>query len=277
MKKVDLHCHSTVSDGLLSPADLVRRAAAKGVGLLALTDHDDVSGLAEARAAADECGMGFLNGVEVSVTWNEHTIHIVGMRIDPGRPELAEGLAAIRRGRAERALRIAQALGEAGFAGALEGAARQAGNAAIIGRTHFARYLVEQGVARDVKTVFQHYLVRGKPGYVRHQWASLEEALGWIHAAGGVAVIAHPARYRVGRNELRALVTEFKERGGEAVEVACGGHSAEQVREFGNLARHFGLLASSASDFHGPGESYADLGAVPDLPEGLVPVWRDLV
>ncbi len=276
MKKVDLHCHSTVSDGLLPPAAVVRRAAANGVELLALTDHDDVSGLAEARAAAAECGIGFLDGVEISVTWNDRTYHIVGLAIDPDSSPLREGLAGIRRGRQERAVRIAEALAQAGIAGALEGAARYAENASIIGRTHFARYLVERGAARDVKTVFERYLVRGKPGYTPHRWAALEEALAWVHAAGGVAVLAHPARYRIGRDELRRLIAEFKERGGEAMEVACGAHTTEQVHEFANLARRYGLMASSASDFHGPGESYADLGAVPDLPDDLVPVWRNL-
>lgn len=276
--KIDLHCHSNVSDGLLPPAEVVRRAAANGVELLALTDHDDVSGLAEARAAAEEYCITFLDGVEISISWGEDTsFHIVGLGIDPRCRELVEGLAAIRSGRDGRAVRIAEALREAGIPGALAGASRFAEKSTIIGRAHFARYLVEQGISPDVKTVFDHYLAKGKPGYVPHQWATLEDALAWIHGSGGVAVIAHPARYRVSRDELRRFIAEFKERGGEAIEVACGAHSMELVHEFANVARHYGLMASSASDFHGPGESYADLGVVPPLPDGLVPVWRDLI
>lgn len=276
--KVDLHCHSNVSDGLLPPAEVVRRAAANGVELLALTDHDDVSGLAEARAAAEECRIGFLDGVEISISWEEDiSFHIVGLGIDPHHRELLAGLAAIRSGRDGRAVRIAEALREAGIPGALEGASRFAAKSAIIGRAHFARYLVEQGIAPDMKSVFDRYLAKGKPGYVPHQWATLEEALSWIHGAGGVAVIAHPARYRVSRAELRRFIAEFKARGGDAMEVACAAHSMELVHEFAALARHFGLMASSASDFHGPGESYAELGVVPPLPDGLVPIWKNLI
>ncbi len=277
MKVVDLHCHSTVSDGLLAPAEVVHRAVANGVDLLALTDHDDVAGLAEARAMAEELKLAFLNGVEVSVSWRETTIHIIGLRIDPSHPALFAGLAALRAGRDGRAERIAQALEKAGIPGALEGALRHAKNATIVSRAHFARYLVEQGVASDVKSVFDYYLAQGKPGYVPHHWVTLEQALGWIHGAGGVAVIAHPIRYRMSRPELREFIAEFKERGGEAMEVACGAHTPEHVRECAALARQFGLKASSASDFHGAGESYADLGRVPTMPDGLVPVWKGLV
>ncbi len=277
MKVVDLHCHSTISDGLLPPAEVVRRAVTNGVDLLALTDHDDVAGLGEARATAEELGLAFLDGAELSVSWRDTTIHIVGLRLTPDHPALLAGLAALRAGRDSRAERIATALEKAGIPGALEGALRHAKNATIVGRAHFARYLVEQGVASDVKSVFDHYLVAGKPGYVPHHWITLNEALNLIHGAGGVAVIAHPIRYRISRSALREFIAEFKERGGAAMEVACGAHTPEHIRECAALARHFGLKASSASDFHGPGESYADLGRVPTMPDGLVPIWKELV
>jgi len=277
MNKVDLHCHSTISDGTLPPADVVRRAVANGVDLLALTDHDDIAGLAEARATAEELGLPFLNGAELSVSWRDTTIHIVGLRLDTTNEGLISGLATIRSGRDARAELIGKALDEVGVFGAHEGALRYAKNSTIIGRAHFARYLVEKGFAKDVKSVFDHYLVQGKPGYVSHEWASLEEALSWIHGAGGVAVIAHPVRYRISRDTLREFITEFKERGGDAIEVACGAHTAQQVQECAGFARHFGLMASSASDFHGPDESYADIGVMPQMPDGLVPVWKNLI
>lgn len=276
--KADLHSHSSVSDGLLAPAEVARRAAACGLELWALTDHDDVAGLAEARAAAEACRLRVLDGCEISVSWGEEaSFHVVGLGIDPAHPPLVAGLKAIREGRDGRARRIAAELEKVGIPGAYEGAARHAGRSSRLGRAHFARFLVEQKIAPDVKRVFDHYLARGKPGYVPHVWATLEQALAWIAGAGGVAVLAHPLRYRVGREELHTFLGEFKDRGGRGIEVACGGHSPQEVQECARLARYFGLQASVASDFHGPGESYADLGMTPPLPEDLVPVWRDLV
>ncbi len=272
----DLHCHSLVSDGLLAPAEVVRRAAANGAQLLALTDHDDLSGLPEARAAAADRGIRLVNGVEISVTWDDTTIHVVGLGIDADDAALNRGLEGIRRGRQARAGAIAQALEQAGIPGALEGAARHAHNARLIGRSHFARYLVECGMARDVRQVFEHYLVKGKPGYVTHRWASLSEALDWITGAGGMAVVAHPGRYRLSRAQLQRLFGDFRDLGGTAIEVLAGCHNPDQVREFANVARRFGFLASAASDFHGPGESLQDVGALPPLPEDLSPVWHNL-
>ncbi len=276
--KADLHCHSNVSDGLLPPAEVARRAADRGVQLLALTDHDDIAGLAEARAAAEECGLRFLDGSEISVSWRDDaSFHLVGLAIDPANAELVAGLKAIRDGRDGRAHRIAAELEKVGIHGAYAGAARHAGKASIISRAHFARFLVEGKISPDVKSVFDHYLAKGKPGYVPHEWASVEDALRWIGNAGGVAVLAHPLRYRVGRDALRVFIGEFKERGGQGIEVACGAHTPEEVHECARLARHFGLRASVASDFHGPGESYADLGMVPELPPDLTPIWDDLI
>lgn len=278
MLDYDLHCHSTVSDGLLTPTELVARAAERGVKTLALTDHDDVDGLAEAARAAAGHGIEFINGVEISVSWNAHTLHIVGLHIDPAFPPLVEGLRGIRSGRGKRAELMAQSLARCGIGGALEGAYRYTANPDIIGRTHFARYLVETGHSKDVASVFKRYLVKGKPGYVPHQWASLQDAINWIRGAGGIAVLAHPGRYTAGRKAmgkaaLRELFGEFKALGGQGVEVVTGSHTPPQYAEFARYATEFGLLSSCGSDYHGPGESYRDLGRLPDLPMECKPVW----
>jgi len=274
----DLHCHSTVSDGLLAPADLVRRAHENGVELLALTDHDELGGLGAARAMADELGLRFVDGAEVSISWgDDQTVHIVALGIDPANPALVEGLRQVRSGRDARAGRMAAELDRVGIHGAYEGALRHAGNPALVSRSHFARYIVEQGHAKDVKSVFDHWLARGKPGYVQHAWATLEDALRWIDGAGGVAVIAHPGRYRLSAAERRELFSAFKDLGGRGIEVLSGSHKDDEVREFSRIAREFGFFASRGSDFHGPGESWVDLGRMPDLPEDLTPVWSQLV
>lgn len=273
----DLHCHSTVSDGLLAPAEIVRRAHANGVDLLALTDHDELGGLDEARAAAGQLGLRFVDGVEISITWGDDaTVHIVGLDIDPGHAALIAGLAQVRSGRDERAVRMGEELGKVGIHGAYQGALQFVGNPALVSRSHFARYIVSAGHAADVKTVFDHWLAKGKPGYVAHSWATLAQALDWVHGAGGVAVLAHPSRYRLSNKELRQLLVEFRDLGGEGIEVLSGSHSDEEVREIARYAREFGFLASRASDFHGPGESRIDLGKLPQLPDGLTPIWEML-
>ncbi len=273
----DLHCHSTVSDGLLSPAAVVRRAQDNGVELLALTDHDELGGLAEARAIADEIGLRFVDGVEVSISWgDDQTVHILGLGIDPANTALLAGLHQVRSGRDSRAGRMAAELDKVGIHGAYEGALRHAGNPALVSRSHFARYIVEQGHVKDVKSVFDHWLAKGKPGYVEHSWATLEDALRWIVGAGGTAVIAHPGRYRLSSVERRQLFVAFKDLGGRGIEVLSGSQKDEEVREFSRIAREFGFLASRGSDFHGPGESWIDLGKMPDLPEDLTPVWSQL-
>ena len=273
----DLHCHSTVSDGLLAPADVVRRAKDNGVELLALTDHDEVGGLAEARATADEIGLRFVDGVEISISWgDDQTVHILGLGVDPGNAELQQGLHQVRSGRDSRAGRMAAELDKVGIHGAYEGALRHVGNPALVSRSHFARYIVEQGHARDVKSVFDHWLAKGKPGYVEHSWATLEDALRWIVGAGGTAVIAHPGRYRLSKAERKYLFASFKDMGGCGIEVLSGSQKDDETLEFSRLAREFGFLASRGSDFHGPGESWIDMGKLPDLPEGLTPVWSRL-
>ncbi|MBI5721972.1 MAG: PHP domain-containing protein [Burkholderiales bacterium] len=272
----DLHSHSFVSDGTLAPEAVAARAAEGGVQLWALTDHDEVSGQQRAREAALDLGMGWVGGVEVSVSFAGETVHIVGLGIDPECELLRAGLAATRAGRRERARQMADGLAQAGIAGAFEGALRHVGNPDLISRTHFARYLVECGVCAHTHEVFKRYLTEGRPGYVPHQWARLGDAVAWIRGAGGVAVIAHPGRYKFSANEEYALFTEFIAHGGAAVEVMTGSHSnAEQLR-FADAAVEFDLLASRGSDFHSPEESRTALGALPDLPGRLKPVWEAL-
>jgi predicted metal-dependent phosphoesterase TrpH len=271
----DLHCHSTASDGLLAPAEVVRRAAKNGVDVLALTDHDELCGLAEARAQAATLGLRFIDGVEVSITWSGGTIHVVGLKIDPDNRQLQQGLHAIRQGRAERAKKMAQDLARVGIPGSLEGAYAYVENPNLIGRTHFARFLAEKRYVSDVKSAFQHYLVSGKPGYVPHQWATLDEALAYIKAGGGIPVVAHPGRYKLTRTEMRKFLGEFRDGGGAGIEVITSSHTPEQFLEYAILAKEFGFLASRGSDFHGPGESRVDLGKLPDLAADLKPVWHD--
>lgn len=269
----DLHCHSTASDGALAPAQVVRRAAERGVSLLALTDHDQLGGLPEARAAAAACGIELVEGVEVSVTWRGITVHVVGLRVDPLDRALQAGLEHVRGGRRRRAQKIGEALAAAGIEGGFEGALALAENPAMVSRTHFARFLVQQGVAEDTRAVFKRFLVEGKPGYVPHQWCQLADALRWIRGAGGIAVLAHPGRYGLSAAAMGELLEEFKAGDGAAIETVTGSHSRGQYREFSELARHYGLAVSRGSDFHGPDEG-AELGSLPALEASLTPVWR---
>ena len=273
--KFDLHCHSNVSDGLLSPEEVAARAKANGVDVWALTDHDELGGVARARAAAKALGMHYVAGVEISVTWAGQTVHIVGLRVDETNRTLLDGLYATRNGRERRAHEIAGELEKAGICGTFEGALKHVGNPDLISRTHFARYMVEAGHCCDTKEVFANYLTEGKPGYVPHRWATLKESVDWIRGAGGVAVIAHPGRYKYTQTQFGALFDEFKQLGGAAIEVNTGSHTPEQYEEYAQIARSYGFLASMGSDFHGPGESRVDLGALPPLPKGLTPVWHD--
>jgi predicted metal-dependent phosphoesterase TrpH len=276
---VDLHFHSQASDGLLPPDEVARRAVARGVGMLALTDHDETSGLAAARAAVESVAESvaeaarFIDGVEISTEWGGVQVHVVGLDFDTRDAALNAGLASIRAGRVERAQRMSAELESHGISGGFAGAMRYARNPNLIGRSHFARYLVEIGLRPDLRGVFDSFLVPGKPGYVDHRWATLAEAVGWILGAGGVAVLAHPGRYRFSRQELRNLLDEFKGLGGQAIEVVSGSHSPEHFIEFSRLAREYGFLASCGSDFHGPEESYVDIGGNAPLPGDVTPVW----
>ena len=270
----DLHCHSVVSDGTLTPEALAARAAANGVELWALTDHDEVGGQERAAAAAKACGIRYVCGVEISVTFLNQTVHIVGLGVDPDNTALRAGLTATRGGRTARARDMAAELARVGIPGVFEGALKYVGNPELISRSHFARYLVEAGICPDTNSVFRKYLAAGKPGYVPHRWASLADAVGWITGAGGVAVIAHPARYKFSANEEFALFTEFKGHGGAGVEVVTGSHTSAEYLTYGAAATDYGLAASRGSDFHSPDESHTDLGSLPYLPGALTPVWE---
>jgi len=260
---------------VLTPAAVVARAAERGVDVLALTDHDDTGGLAEAGVAANRSGIKLIPGAELSVSWETSTLHIIALGIDPANAVLLEGLATVRSGRAARAQRIADSLAEAGIRGAYQGAMKYVTSERLISRTHFARYLVEAGYANEVKDVFKRFLTTGKPGYVAHDWATLSQAVDWIRVAGGQSVLAHPGRYKISNNAMRRLLREFTDIGGDAIEVLSPSHTPAQYTEFATYARVFGLRASAGSDFHGPAESAMDLGDLPDLPAGVVPVWKD--
>ena len=270
----DLHCHSVVSDGTLTPEALAARAKANGVQLWALTDHDEVGGQERAIASAKALDMKYLTGVEISITFAGKTVHIVGLGFDHTNTDLVQGLRNTRGGRAERAKEMSEGLAKVGIHGAYEGALKYAGNHELISRTHFARFLVESGVCKDTSEVFRKYLTENKPGFVPHRWASLENAVNWITGAGGVAVIAHPARYGFTANEEFALFTEFINHGGRGVEVITGSHSSADALQYADTALEFNLAASRGSDFHSPDESHTDLGTLPWLPGQLKPVWE---
>ena len=272
--RFDLHAHSTASDGTLSPAQLMQRAHGAGVEVMALTDHDTLEGLSEAAAAAQPLGLEFVPGVEVSVSWRGITVHIVGLGVAPDSEVLQCGLSGLREFRDWRAEEIGRRLAKSGIDGAFAGA-RALSNGRLISRTHFARFLVNSGHAPDVRAVFRKFLVNGKPGFVSGQWAELEDAVRWIRQAGGQAVIAHPARYRLTRGKLRQLIGEFAEVGGAALEVVSGSHSRDDYFTMAHHARDFGLLASAGSDYHGPEHPWIELGRLPELPDGCKAIWKD--
>ncbi len=270
----DLHCHSVVSDGTLTPEALAARASGNGVELWALTDHDEVGGQARALAAAKDNGMRYLTGTEISITFVGQTVHIVGLGFDADNEDLRQGLKQTRGGRKERAMEMSDGLAKVGIRGAYEAALKFVGNPELISRTHFARFLVESGVCKETNEVFRKYLTEGKPGFVPHRWATLKDAVTWITQAGGMAVIAHPARYKFTPNEEFALFTEFKAHGGQGVEVVTGSHTPAEYLSYAAMAKEFGLAASRGSDFHSPDESHTELGTLPFLPGELTPVWE---
>ncbi|MCG6975279.1 MAG: PHP domain-containing protein [Acidiferrobacterales bacterium] len=272
-KTFDLHSHTLRSDGVLTPTELVQRAADKGVDVLALTDHDVTDGIAEATAAAGQAGIELIPGVEVSVSWEGRTIHVVGLAIDPANPELDRGLAQLRAMRNERGREIGKRLERAGVENAHAGASEYA-HGEILSRTHFARFLVDRGYAADVGKAFRDYLRKGKAGYVRNDWVSLETGVRWIRAAGGTAVIAHPGRYKMSAGAMRRMLGEFRESGGHGVEVVCGNYNAAEAERFARLAREFDLLSSCGSDFHGPEQHWLELGKLAPFPAGCIPVWE---
>ncbi|MGH8492037.1 MAG: PHP domain-containing protein [Moraxellaceae bacterium] len=275
MPLVDLHCHSLCSDGALSPADLVARAAAAGVDMLALTDHDCVGGVPEAEEAAREHGLRLLPGLELSTSWQGHSVHIVGLGVDIAHPLLVAGLSRQQAARAERGRAIAEKLEKHRMPGAWEGALALAGNDPDrVSRTHFSQWLLAQGKVNNLQAAFDKWLGAGKPADVPMPWMDMPEALALIHAAGGTAVLAHPGRYPLSRTKMRSLITAFAEAGGEAMEVATATEKPDMVRYLGQLSVQFGLEASQGSDFHGPHMPWIQLGRFPALPVGCKPVWQ---
>ena len=268
-----MHNHSTFSDGLLSPTQLIELAARTGVDAIALTDHDTTDGLDEAAAAAKRMGIQFVPGVEISVSWGATTLHVVGLQVDPAAKRLAGGLESIREGRFGRAQRISAALDSLGIEGTFEAALALAENKSMLGRTHFARHLAETGRVKDIQAAFDKYLAKGKPAYVPHRWASLEDAVGWIRASGGVAVLAHPGRYDLKPMMRHEMLADFKRLGGAAIEVVTGSHRPEQYALWQREALEHGFLASRGADYHGPGESPIEPGRLPALHASLTPVW----
>jgi hypothetical protein len=273
LENFDLHNHSTCSDGLLSPTQLIELATRTGVDAIALTDHDTTDGLAEAGRAAREAGIAFVPGVEISVSWGATTLHVVGLQVDPASADLAQGLRSIRDGRFGRAQRIASELERLGFPGTLEGALELAGNEARLSRSHFARHLVRCGAVKNAQLAFDKYLGNGKPAYVAHRWATLENAVSWIRAAGGTAVLAHPGRYDLKPMMRHEMLGEFRAYGGEAIEVVTGSHRPEEYATWQRVALEHGFLASRGADYHGPGESACEPGRLAPLHASLTPVW----
>lgn len=274
---IDLHCHSHYSDGVLTPSALAQRAHANGVQVWSLTDHDELAGQKEGRDAAQALGMQFITGVEISVSWANQTVHILGLNVDAENQVLNNALDGIQTARTNRALQLAQRFDSLGVTGSYEGALKYAANPKLLSRTHFARFLLEQGVCKSMQEVFDRYLGDGKPAYTRIHWSRLADAVGWIRGAGGRAVIAHPGRYAYTATQSGALFDEFKQLGGEGIEVVTGSHRPDQYREYAEVARYYGFLASRGSDFHAPSESKVDLGMLPSLPSDLLPVWHDWV
>lgn len=267
---IDLHSHSTASDGTLSPNELVKRAFENGCSVLALTDHDCIDGLVEANFTANQYGMKFVSGVELSVSWKSYTLHIVGLDFDETNDNLINGLENIRKGRINRAMKISEELEKVGIKNAFDGAKQYCENIDMISRTHFARFLVEQKICNDIDDVFNHYLVKGKPGYVPHYWISLKEAIDLIIGAGGIAIIAHPARYKMTDDDFKELINEFINYGGTGIEAISGRHSLEENEKYLNIAKEYKLFVSCGSDFHQPSSNkYREIGNTICIPDDV--------
>ncbi|MGR9051935.1 MAG: PHP domain-containing protein [Gammaproteobacteria bacterium] len=269
----DLHCHSTASDGALTPTALVERANSLGVTSLALTDHDTTAGLAEARKATRAIGITLIPGIELSASWNEQCVHIVGLGIDPENPALKNGCVKIHDVRIERAERMSHKLEKKRIYGAFDAVVNAAGEG-MITRTHFADFLVSHQHVSTQQEAFDRFLGRGKPAYVATEWTELEQAVAWITGAGGVAVLAHPLRYQFTATRLRKLLTNFKDVGGQGIEVVCGRNDPEDIRISAGYARQFALAGSVGSDFHNPEYEWIELGRLSPLPESVTPVWQ---
>lgn len=271
---IDLHCHSNVSDGELSPTEVVKQAAKNGCTLLALTDHDHTGGLFQARETARLLGIRFINGVEISVTWRGRNIHLVGLDFDEDCVVLQDLLHTLRQGRIERLQKMSDKLHKLGIVGAFDGAMARATNPEMVSRTHLADFLVEEGQARNKQQAFKKFLGEGKSAYVAHEWTSLKTAIDAIKAANGLAVIAHPMRYDISATARRNLFSEFKQLGGEAIEVHSGNATWGDCLNYTQQANQYGFFASCGSDFHRLNDfSGGTLGKSPTLPEQAKPIW----
>lgn len=269
----DLHCHSSASDGALAPAELVRRAAAKGVTSLALTDHDTTAGLDDAKLSAEQQGIKLIPGIEISTTWENKCFHIVGLNFDPDNQNLQQGLSGIQAIRQERAKKIAEKLSKKKIHGAYEAVTEAAGTG-MITRIHFAEFLLQNNHVASIQDAFDKYLAQGKPAYVSTQWADLDTALGWLNDAGGVAVLAHPLRYNMTNTWIKRFLTSFKNSGGQSIEVVTGNTNTDEIHRSSKYAQQFSLYGSVGSDFHSPANTWVELGKLAPLPKSIRPVWE---
>lgn len=268
-----MHSHTHFSDGILSPEALVARAEEQGVAVLAITDHDTIAGLEIAHKAATECGITLINGIEFSSQWGKGGVHIVGLGVDVHSHALRDAVKFQDHARINRALAIAERLAKAGFPDALSGAQVFAGEATL-GRPHFAQYLVSIGAVKNINAAFKKYLAAGKPADVKYQWPLMPQVIAWIHAAGGRAVLAHPAKYELTRTKMCALIADFAQAGGDAVEVVSGIQAAGMTDDLAKIVNARGLYASCGSDFHMPNQPWQELGRFTPLPPSVKPVWE---
>ncbi len=272
-RQYDLHCHSTASDGELTPVELVKHAVECGVDVLALTDHDVTDGLSAAAEEARRHDLEFISGVEISANWNGNLIHIVGLNFDVENSQLQDGLAGLREQRTERAAEMARLLTKAGMPGSLEGA-QSFSSGQILSRTHFAQFLLQAGHIKTMQEAFDRYIGAGKPAYVAAEWTSLKQAVDWITAAGGQAVIAHPGRYKLSATKLRQLIEAFKAAGGKGLEVISGKQDINMTRNLADYIIRYQLFASVGSDYHGPSQVWRNMGKMPTIPKGCQPIWN---
>jgi len=272
-EKYDLHCHSTASDGTLSPTEVVERAQQQGVTSLALTDHDTINGQAEAAEAARKNNINFIPGIEISTTWENKCFHIVGLNIDPENQSLISNISQLQELRTERAKKIAYKLEKRRVPNAYEAVVKMA-KGGMITRAHFANFLLENNYVNTNQQAFDRYLGKGKTAFVSTVWADLHETVGWINQAGGTAVVAHPLRYKLTASWMRRFLSAFKEVGGQGIEVITGRSSAEEIRKSLAFANQFQLSASVGSDFHTPANQWVELGRLAPLPENTQAVWE---
>ncbi len=270
--KYDLHCHSTASDGALNPTELVQRAKEHGVDALSLTDHDSTAGIAEAKRCAESVNIQLIPGIELSSTWNNKCLHIIGLDIDANAPLLYTGIQKTQSTRLQRAHKIALKLEKKHIPGAFEAVQKQAGQG-MITRSHFADFLLHEGHVINRQEAFDYYLGKGKPAFVQTQWPELEQTVHWITQAGGIAVLAHPLRYKLTASWMRRLLADFKAMGGQGLEVISGRNNPDEIRTAADYAKRFALAGSVGSDFHTPDNPWVELGRLAALPDDIQPVW----